>query len=96
MRQIESLIIWNEGEQKTASILMAKIVDDNLENSCNFYYELCEGGQGTEEIPLIKGVTLVAGNVPMSGDTYLAWDGDNNFAFSYIAEKLNLTLIETT
>jgi hypothetical protein len=23
----------------------------------------------------------------------LAWDGDNDYAFTYIAEKLNLTLI---
>lgn len=96
MKQIKSVTIWNNGEQKTASILTAKIVDDNLQNACNFYYELCEGGQGTEEMPLIKGVTLVAGNVPMSGETYLSWDGNNDFAFSYIAEKLNLTLIETT
>ena len=96
MRQIESVTIWNDGEQKTASILTAKIVQDNLETECNFFYELSEGGQGTEEMPLIKGITLVAGNVPMIGDTYLTWDGDNNFAFSYIAEKLNLTLIETT
>lgn len=96
MKQIESVVIWSNGEQKTANILTAKIIDDNLESACNFYYELCEGGQGTEVMPLIKGNSLVAGNVPMSGDTYLTWDGDNNFAFSYIAEKLNLTLIETT
>ena len=93
MKQIQSLIIWNNGEQKTASILTAKIVEDNLKNACNFFYELSEGGQGTEAMPLIKGVTLVAGNVPMSGEDYLAWDGDNNYAFSYIAEQLNLTLI---
>ena len=93
MKQIEPVIIWSNGEQKTASILTAKIIDDNLESACNFYYELCEGGQGTEEMPLIKGSSLVAGNVPMSGEQYLAWDGDNDFAFSYIAEKLNLTLI---
>jgi hypothetical protein len=45
---------------------------------------------------LVIGQTLAEGNVTMDGDTYLAWDGDNDFAFSYIAEKLNLTLIETT
>jgi hypothetical protein len=32
----------------------------------------------------------------MDGDNYLSWDGDNDYAFTYIAEKLNLTLIETT
>lgn len=96
MKQIESITIWNDGEQKTANILTAKIVDDNLQSACNFFYELSEGGQGTEEMPLIKGVTLVSGNLPMSGEDYLGWTGDNDYAFSYIAEKLNLTLIETT
>ena len=96
MRQIESVTIWNDGEQKTASILTAKIVDDNLQSACNFYYELCEGGQGTEEMPLIKGSSLVAGNVPISGQDYLDWDNSNEAAYVYIAEKLNLTLIETT
>jgi hypothetical protein len=93
MKQIESVTIWNNGEQKTASILSAKIIDDNLQSSCNFYYELCEGGQGTEETPLIKCVTLVAGNVPMTGQDYLDWDNSNDAAYVYIAEKLNLTLI---
>jgi len=93
MKQIEPITIWNEGQEKTASILTAKIVDDNLQSACNFYYELCEGGQGTEETPLIKGVTLVAGNVPMSGQNYLDWDNSNDAAYAYIAEKLNLTLI---
>ena len=96
MKEIEPITIWNNGEQKTANILTAKIVQDNLETECNFFYELCEGGQGTEAMPLHQGLTLVAGNVPMTGEDYLAWDGDNDYAFSYIAEKLNLTLIETT
>jgi hypothetical protein len=29
----------------------------------------------------------------MNGEDYLAWDGDNDYAYSYIAKKLNLTLI---
>ena len=93
MKQIQSVTIWNDGEQKTANILTAKIVDDNLQSACNFYYELSEGGQGTEEMPLIKGLTLVAANIPMIGQDYLDWDNSNEAAYVYIAEKLNLTLI---
>jgi hypothetical protein len=96
MKQIQSVTIWNDGQEKTANILTAKIVDDNLESSCSFYYSLCASGEGTEAMPLVIGQTLAEGNITMTGDTYLAWDGDNDFAFSYIAEKLNLTLIETT
>jgi hypothetical protein len=93
MKQINPVTIWNDGQEKIASILMAKIIDDNLQSSCNFYYELCEGGQGTEENPLIKGISLISGNVPISGEDYLAWDNSNEAAYVYIAEKLNLTLI---
>jgi hypothetical protein len=93
MKQIQPITIWNNGEQKTASILTAKIIDDNLQSACNFYYELCEGGQGTEETPLIQGLCLVNGNVPMTGKDYLDWDNSNEAAYVYIAEKLNLTLI---
>jgi hypothetical protein len=93
MKQIEPIVIWNNGKQKTASILTAKIVDDNLETACSFFYELCEGGQGTESNPLIQCITLVAGNVQMTGQDYLDWDNSNEAAYVYIAEKLNLTLI---
>ena len=93
MRQIQPVVIWNDGEQKTASILTARIVQDNLETECNFFYELSEGGQGTEAMPLHQGLTLVAGNIPMTGQDYFDWDNSNEAAYVYIAEKLNLTLI---
>jgi hypothetical protein len=93
MKQIESVTIWSNGQQKTASILKAKIAMDNLENSCSFNYELCEGGQGTESTPLVIGQTLAEGSVTMTGQDYLDWDNSNEAAYVYIAEKLNLTLI---
>lgn len=93
MKQIEPLPIWKNGESQEATILNAYIINDNLMSSCTFYYQLCSSGEATEEAPLVIGQTLADGNVTMSGDDYLAWDGDNNYAFSYIAEKLNLTLI---
>ncbi len=96
MKKIEPVTIWKNGESQEANLLNAIIISDNLQSSCSFYYELCSSGEGTENYPLVVGQTLAEGNITMSGDTYLAWEGDNNFAFSYIAEKLNLTLIETT
>ena len=96
MKPIEPITIWKNGESQEANLLNAIIINDNLQSSCSFYYQLCASGEGTENYPLVIGQTLAEGNITMDGDTYLAWDGDNNFAFSYIAEKLNLTLIETT
>ena len=96
MKPIEPITIWKNGESQEANLLNAYIINDNLDSSCSFYYSLNASGEGTEAMPLVIGQTLAEGNVQMSGEDYLAWDGDNNFAFSYIAEKLNLTLIETT
>lgn len=96
MKQIEPITIWKNGESQEANLLNAYIINDNLESSCSFYYQLLSSGEGTEAMPLVIGQCLAEGNVTMDGEKYLAWDGDNNFAFSYIAEKLNLTLIETT
>ena len=96
MKPIQPVTIWKNGESQEANLLNAYIINDNLATACSFYYQLCSSGEGTEAMPLVIGQMLADGNVTMDGDTYLAWDGDNNFAFSYIAEKLNLTLIETT
>jgi len=96
MRKIQIVTIWKNGESQEANLLNAYIINDNLQSSCTFYYSLCASGEGTEAMPLVIGQTLAEGNVTMDGENYLAWDGDNNYAFTYIAEKLNLTLIETT
>jgi len=93
MKQIEPISIWKNGESQEANLLNASIVNDNLATSCSFYYSLNASGEGTEAMPLVIGQTLAEGNITMSGDDYLAWDGDNDYAFTYIAEKLNLTII---
>jgi hypothetical protein len=93
MKSISPVTIWKNGESQEANLLNAIIINDNLQSSCSFYYSLCASGEGTEAMPLVIGQTLAEGNITMDGDNYLAWDGDNNYAFTYIAEKLNLTLI---
>jgi len=93
MKQIEPITIWKNGESQEANLLNAYIINDNLQSSCAFYYSLNASGDGTEVIPLIIGQTLAEGNILMDGENYLNWDGNNDFVFTYIAEKLNLTLI---
>jgi 3-oxoacyl-[acyl-carrier-protein] synthase III len=93
MRQIEPIQIWKDGEQFEAIYLNATIVNDNLESACSFYYSLNAGGQGTEEMPIVMGQAVAEGNLTMSEKVYLAWDNSNEQAYEYIAEKLNLTLI---
>jgi hypothetical protein len=93
MKTISPVTIWKNGESQEANLLNAYIINDNLQSFCSFYYSLCASGEGTEAMPLVIGQTLAEGNITMDGENYLAWDGDNNYAFTYIAEKLNLTLI---
>ena len=93
MKQIESVSIWKNGESQEANLLNAYIINDNLATSCSFYYQLCSSGEGTEAMPLVIGQTLADGNITMSGEDYLNWDDSNDAAYSYIAEKLNLTII---
>jgi hypothetical protein len=93
MRKIQPILAWKNGEQLEANLLNAYIINDNLQSYCSFYYSLCASGEGTEAMPLMVGQTLAEGNITMDGENYLAWDGDNDYAFTYIAEKLNLTLI---
>ena len=89
MKPIEPITIWKNGESQEANLLVAYIINDNLESSCTFYYQLCSSGDQPNTI----GQSLADGNVSMSGEDYLAWDGDNNYAYTYIAQQLNLTLI---
>jgi hypothetical protein len=93
MKKIDPVTIWKNGQQLEANFLNAYIINDNLQSFCSFYYSLNAGGEGTEAIPFVFGQVVAEGNITMEGDNYLNWDGDNNFAFTYIAEKLNLTLI---
>jgi hypothetical protein len=95
MKQIEPISVWKNGEQLEASLLNAIIVNDNLESACTFYYQLLTGGQGTEAMPISVGQSVAEGNISLSGEEYLEWSGDNNYAYEYIASKLNLILIET-
>jgi 3-oxoacyl-[acyl-carrier-protein] synthase III len=93
MRKIQPITAWKNGEQLEANLLNAYIINDNLESSCSFYYSLNTGGEGTEAMPLVIGQAVAEGNITMSGEDYLAWDNSNEAAYEYIAEKLNLTLI---
>jgi len=96
MEKIEAVQIWKNGEQLEATLINAIIVNDNLESACTFYYQLLTGGQGTEAMPISVGQSVAEGNISLSGEDYLAWNGSNDYAYSFIATKLNLTLVPET
>lgn len=93
MKQIEPISIWKNGESFEANLLNAYIINDNLQSSCTFYYSLYSSTKSTEPLPDVVNQNVSDGTITMSGEDYLNWDDSNNAAYSYIADKLNLTII---
>jgi hypothetical protein len=98
--KIQSVMVWQNGQQKEANTFIMRIVNDNLETSCNFYYEM----QNVEEVindtqtnTIIDVLTF--GNLNLSGEEYQTWDADpsaNSWAYNWAAGQLNLVLIPET
>lgn len=88
MKEIQPVQIWSNGQNRTASILDARIINDDLKSSCTFYYEL-------KEISIEEnlGQQLAQGNIFMSGEDYENWDDSNDSAYTYIAQKINVVII---
>jgi hypothetical protein len=85
MKNISPVTIWKNGQNKTASVLDAIIINDNLSSSCTFYWMLKEDGEA--------GQVLADGNATMSGEDYDGWDGSNDYAFEYIASQIKVTIL---
>jgi len=81
MKTIESISIWDNGQTQEATVLNAYAVNVSLGNSATFYYSLLSESMQQ----------LAQGNLTMTGDDYSAWEVDN-YAWDYIAEKLNLVI----
>ena len=93
MKQIQPVQIWKNGVSKSASVLSAIIINDDLASSATFYYQLIEGDSQDAEGNVISGQSLADGNVSMSGQDYIDWDNSNDGAYAYIASQLNLVII---
>jgi hypothetical protein len=92
MKQIQPISTWVSGEVKTAEYFDLRIIADDLESSCTFYYDL-KAKQVDEEGVESAGEQVSNGNLSLSGDEYQEWDGSNDWAYNWAAGKLNLTII---
>jgi hypothetical protein len=93
MKPIQPIQIWKNGALKTASILDAIIINDNMSSSCTFYWTLKEADTIVED-QTITGENLADGNVTMSGEDYELWKGGNDYAYNYIAKQINVICLQ--
>jgi hypothetical protein len=92
MKQIQPISTWVSGEVKTAEYFDLRIIADDLESSCTFYYDL-KAKQVDAEGVESAGEQVSNGNLSLSGDEYDQWDGSNEWAYSWAASKLNLVIV---
>jgi len=81
MKQIQPISIWDKGKNKQADILNAFGTDVKLGTSAEFYYTISNENE-----------QLAQGKLTLEGEDYQLWEGDV-FAWDWIAEQLNLTII---
>jgi hypothetical protein len=86
MKTIEAVSIWDNGQVLEAKILNAYAVNVTLGTSATFYYQLFSQNEN-----LSQGPQIAQGNLLMSGEAYQEWNQDE-FAWDWVAEQLNLTI----
>jgi hypothetical protein len=85
MKQIQPVSIWYNGQMIQATIFNMVSISDNLSTSATFYYQLYDNTK----------LQLADGNLTMDGadyTTYSTSSTSNDFAYTWGAGKLNLTL----
>jgi hypothetical protein len=83
MKQIETISIWDNGTNLSATILNAYAVNVALNTSATFYYSLLSESKHT----------LTQGNLTMSGEDYQEWSNNDDYAWEWIAGQLNLVIV---
>ena len=90
---IQPVQIWTNGSSAEGNYITASIVNDNLSDYAQFYWQISAvSGTGEDQ----TSQTVAQGNTTISGAEYTAWGeaADVNLAaYEYICQQLNLTLI---
>jgi len=90
---IQPVQIWTNGEAQSGNYIDASIVNDNLSDYAQFYWQISSvTGTGEDQTKQ----SLTQGNTSISGADYEAWGQSSNInlaAYEYICSQLNLTLI---
>ena len=96
-KKIQPVNVWVNGEVKVAEWLSMRSINDDLETSATFFYELCENAKDEEQND-VKGSSVTGGNLTMAGQDYEDWGNQsgtdiNTWAYEWAASKLNIVII---
>jgi hypothetical protein len=86
MKQIQPVSIWYNGSMIPATIFNMTSISDNLTDSATFYYQLFSADN----------IQLVQGNLTMTGADYITYSSStssNDYAYTWGANELKLTLV---
>ena len=85
MKTISPIQSWINGKSVTATIFNMYVIGGVLGSSASFYYSLLDSDLAN----------VAQGNLTMSGDAYLGWGNDDEYAWNWAAstDQLNLTII---
>ena len=91
---IQPVQIWTNGQASEGNYIDASIVNDNLSDYAQFYWQISSVTTDSEGAETKQ--SLTQGNTSINGAAYDTWgqSADINLAaYQYICEQLNLTLI---
>ena len=91
---IQPVQIWQNGQSETGNYIDASIVNDNLSDYAQFYWNISKVTTDSEGVETKQ--SLTQGNTTISGEAYVTWGTASDVilaAYQYICTQLNLTLI---
>ena len=87
MKTIQAVPIWDNGQTLEAKVLNAYAINVTLGTSATFYYALF-----SETVDGNVGQMVAQGNLSMDTEAYIAWGNNDEYAWDWVAEQLNLTI----
>lgn len=91
MKTIEPINVWYNGQQVQATLLSASAQNDNLLNSATFQYQLLYVQKSPDGVNEYQ-IPIVTSYLTMTGTDYDNWE-TNDYAYNWIAQQLNINII---
>jgi len=82
MKTISPIQTWTNGKSVEATIFNMYVIGGVLGSSASFYYSLLDDSLAQ----------VSQGNLTMSGEAYLGWGNNDEYAWEWAAQELNLTI----